>query len=140
VNRFHPDEALYASWALSIAYGRDMLLAQAAPDKPPLLFYLMAGVFFILGRVEVAGRLVGLMATIVCLDVAIGPLLIALPKLGEGKDKTQCGRQWHCYLRFCSPTISRSTNVGAARFTGRHHASGPAGQRWLVQAAKKVRH
>ena len=62
VNRFHPDEALYASWALSIAYGRDTLLAQAAPDKPPVLFYLMAGAFFVLGRVEVAGRLVGLMA------------------------------------------------------------------------------
>jgi 4-amino-4-deoxy-L-arabinose transferase-like glycosyltransferase len=61
-NRFHPDEALYASWALSIAYGRDPLLAQVAPDKPPLLFYLMAGAFFVVGRVEVAGRLIGLMA------------------------------------------------------------------------------
>ena len=64
-NRFHSDEALYASWALAIAYGRDRLLAWAAPDKPPLLFYLMAVAFFILGHTEVAARLIGLMAGVV---------------------------------------------------------------------------
>jgi 4-amino-4-deoxy-L-arabinose transferase-like glycosyltransferase len=64
-NRFHSDEALYASWALAIAYGRDRLLAWAAPDKPPLLFYLMAVAFFILGHTEVAARLLGLMAGVI---------------------------------------------------------------------------
>jgi 4-amino-4-deoxy-L-arabinose transferase-like glycosyltransferase len=64
-NRFHSDEALYASWALAIAYGRDRLLALAAPDKPPLLFYLMAAAFFILGHTEVAARLISLIAGMV---------------------------------------------------------------------------
>jgi 4-amino-4-deoxy-L-arabinose transferase-like glycosyltransferase len=64
-NRFHSDEALYASWALAIAYGRDRLLALAAPDKPPLLFYLMAAAFFILGHTEVAARLIGLIVGMV---------------------------------------------------------------------------
>lgn len=64
-NRFHSDEALYATWAMAIAYGRDRLLALAAPDKPPLLFYLMAAAFLILGRIEVAARLLGLMAGVI---------------------------------------------------------------------------
>jgi 4-amino-4-deoxy-L-arabinose transferase-like glycosyltransferase len=68
-NRFHSDEALYASWALAIAFGHDRLLALAAPDKPPLLFYLMAVAFFILGHTEVAARLIGLMAGV--LSVAL---------------------------------------------------------------------
>ena len=68
-NRFHSDEALYASWALAIAFGHDRLLALAAPDKPPLLFYLMAVAFFILGHTEVAARLLGLMAGV--LSVAL---------------------------------------------------------------------
>jgi 4-amino-4-deoxy-L-arabinose transferase-like glycosyltransferase len=65
VNRFHPDEALFSSWALAIAFGRDRLLTAAAPDKPPLLFYLMAVAFLVLGHVEVAGRLIGLMAGVI---------------------------------------------------------------------------
>ncbi len=68
-NRFHSDEALYASWALAIAFGRDRLLALAAPDKPPLLFYLMAVAFFVLGHAEVAARLIGMMAGV--LSVAL---------------------------------------------------------------------
>ncbi len=64
-NRFHSDEALYATWALNIASGRDVLLAGVAPDKPPLLFYTMAAAFLAVGRVEVAARLAGLMAGVV---------------------------------------------------------------------------
>jgi 4-amino-4-deoxy-L-arabinose transferase-like glycosyltransferase len=41
-NGFHDDEALFASWARSIAVWRDPLLQQQAVDKPPLLFYLQA--------------------------------------------------------------------------------------------------
>jgi len=43
-NRFHSDEALYATWALGIASGGDVLLAGVAPDKPPLLFIRCSGV------------------------------------------------------------------------------------------------
>jgi len=68
-NRFHSDEALYATWALEIASGRDVLLASAAPDKPPLLFYTMAAAFLALGHIEVAARLAGLMAGV--LSVAL---------------------------------------------------------------------
>jgi 4-amino-4-deoxy-L-arabinose transferase-like glycosyltransferase len=41
-NSFHPDEALFSSWARLIAVWRDPLLASQPVDKPPLLFYLQA--------------------------------------------------------------------------------------------------
>jgi 4-amino-4-deoxy-L-arabinose transferase-like glycosyltransferase len=41
-NRFHPDEALYGSFARRIASGQDPLLTGVLVDKPPLGFYLMA--------------------------------------------------------------------------------------------------
>jgi 4-amino-4-deoxy-L-arabinose transferase-like glycosyltransferase len=69
-NRFHSDEALYATWALEIASGRDVLLSSVAPDKPPLLFYTMAAAFAALGRAEVAARLAGLMAGVICVALA----------------------------------------------------------------------
>lgn len=68
-DRFHSDEALYATWALQIASGRDILLSSVAPDKPPLLFYTMAAAFATLGRTEVAARLAGLTAGV--LSVAL---------------------------------------------------------------------
>ncbi len=64
-NRFHSDEALYATWALRIATWHDPLLAGAAPDKPPLLFYTQAAAFWVLGHAEVAARLAGLIAGVV---------------------------------------------------------------------------
>jgi len=64
-NRFHSDEALYATWALRIATWHDPLLAGAAPDKPPLLFYTQAAAFLVLGHAEVAARLAGLIAGVV---------------------------------------------------------------------------
>ena len=69
-NRFHSDEALYATWALQIASGRDVLLSSVAPDKPPLLFYTMAAAFASLGRAEVAARLPGLMAGVISVALA----------------------------------------------------------------------
>jgi len=48
-----------------LPFGRDRLLALAAPDKPPLLFYLMAVAFFVLGHAEVAARLIGVMAGVI---------------------------------------------------------------------------
>ena len=50
----HPDEALYASWALRIADGSDPALLGVYVDKPPLLLYLLAGLFRS-GRLRWAG-------------------------------------------------------------------------------------
>ncbi len=61
-NRFHPDEALYASWGLLIRTGRDVWLSRQGVDKSPLLFYLMAVSFHYVWRSEVAARLPGLVA------------------------------------------------------------------------------
>ncbi len=88
VNRFHADEALYASWALSIASGRDILLAQVAPDKPPLLFYLMAAAFLILGRVEVAARLIGLLASTLSVPLMWRLALTSPAPFAQDGDKT----------------------------------------------------
>ncbi len=56
-NTFYADEALFASWARLIAVWRDPLLAMQAVDKPPLLFYLQAMFYPLLGPVEWAARL-----------------------------------------------------------------------------------
>lgn len=45
----HPDEALYASWALRIADGSDPLLLGVYVDKPPFLPYLLAGIAWLMG-------------------------------------------------------------------------------------------
>lgn len=69
----HPDEALYASWALRIADGSDPALLGVYVDKPPLLLYLLAGLFRLAGfdgqtplqpdRLIVTGRLAALLAS-----------------------------------------------------------------------------
>jgi 4-amino-4-deoxy-L-arabinose transferase-like glycosyltransferase len=64
-NRFHPDEALYASFGRLIASGRDPLLAGVVVDKPPLSFYLTAGSFLLFGGTEFAARLVPFYAGVV---------------------------------------------------------------------------
>jgi len=48
-NTFHGDEALFASWARLIAVWRDPLLTTQLVDKPPLLFYLQALFYPLLG-------------------------------------------------------------------------------------------
>ena len=65
-NRFHPDEALYASYGRLISTG-DWNLATRLVDKPPLPFYLMAGAFMRIGPNEVAARVPALAASIVSL-------------------------------------------------------------------------
>lgn len=69
----HPDEALYASWALRIADGSDPALLGVYVDKPPFLLYLLAGLFRLAGfdganspdveRLVMAGRLAALLAS-----------------------------------------------------------------------------
>ncbi|MEK7312685.1 MAG: glycosyltransferase family 39 protein [Chloroflexota bacterium] len=68
-NRFHPDEALYATFARLIASGRDPLLSTVVVDKPPLPFYLMAASMSIFGGAELAARLPTLFASLIAIAV-----------------------------------------------------------------------
>lgn len=73
----HPDEALYASWALRIADGSDPALLGVYVDKPPLLLYLLAGLFRLTGfdghaapeiqQLLITGRLAALLASVASL-------------------------------------------------------------------------
>lgn len=64
-NRFHRDEAIYSSWGLDIASGRDLLASGSPVDKPPLFLYSQALSFLLLGPTEVAARLPSLVASVV---------------------------------------------------------------------------
>ena len=64
-NRFHPDEALFSSWALKIASGENVLLSGVPVDKPPLLIYTTAISFFFFGQTEIAARLSNLAASVI---------------------------------------------------------------------------
>ncbi len=64
-NRFHPDEALFSTWALKIAHGENLLLTGVPVDKPPLLIYLSALSFFVFGQSELAARVPNLMASVI---------------------------------------------------------------------------
>ncbi len=63
-NRFHRDEAIYSSWGLDIASGRDLLVSGSAVDKPPLFLYVQALSFALFGPTEVAARLPSLVASL----------------------------------------------------------------------------
>lgn len=58
------DEALFATWARLIHAGRDPLLSAQAVDKPPLLFYLQAGAYGLLGPADWVARLPGFVASV----------------------------------------------------------------------------
>ncbi|MBN1311449.1 MAG: glycosyltransferase family 39 protein [Anaerolineae bacterium] len=72
-NRFHPDEALFATLARLIVSGRDPFLSSTTllVDKPPLFYYILAGGISLFGGTEFAARLPGLFAGL------ITPALIA---------------------------------------------------------------
>jgi 4-amino-4-deoxy-L-arabinose transferase-like glycosyltransferase len=74
-NRFHPDEALFSTWALKIARGENLLLTGVPVDKPPLLIYLSALSFFIFGQSELAARVPNLIASVISV-----PLLYQLAR------------------------------------------------------------
>ncbi|MCB0182347.1 MAG: hypothetical protein KDI62_29250, partial [Anaerolineae bacterium] len=59
----HHDEALYATWAVTLAAGDDPWLSATPIDKPPLFLLLVAGVFRLLGVTETVARLPSLLAT-----------------------------------------------------------------------------
>ncbi|MCS7260235.1 MAG: glycosyltransferase family 39 protein [Anaerolineae bacterium] len=64
-NRFHHDEAVYSTWALGIASGRDVMVSGSPVDKPPLFLYLQALSFVLFGATEAAARLPSLAAHLV---------------------------------------------------------------------------
>lgn len=69
-NTFHADEALFASWARLIAVWRDPLLGTVAVDKPPMLFYLQAMIYPLMGTPdEWPARLVNLAAGILIIPL-----------------------------------------------------------------------
>jgi len=55
--RFHPDEALYGTWARFVATGQDPMLVEHLVDKPPLFIYVLASLFGMLGASEEIARL-----------------------------------------------------------------------------------
>ena len=68
-NHFHADEALFASWARLIAIWRDPFLLSQPVDKPPLLFYLQALTYPMLGPVEWAARVPNMIASILLIPL-----------------------------------------------------------------------
>jgi 4-amino-4-deoxy-L-arabinose transferase-like glycosyltransferase len=82
-NRFHQDEALYATFARFIASGpgRGLLLSHMLVDKPPLAFYLNGLSVAVFGGGEFALRLPTLLASIVSVGLvyAIGRRLYGAP-------------------------------------------------------------
>lgn len=68
-NTFHADEALFATWARLIAIGREPLLSGQLVDKPPLLFYLQALFYPLLGPTEWAARLPNFIASILLIPL-----------------------------------------------------------------------
>ncbi len=68
-NHFHADEALFASWARLIAIWRDPLLLTKLVDKPPLLFYLQALFFPLVGPEEWAARLPNYMVSLLLIPL-----------------------------------------------------------------------
>ena len=81
-NRFHPDEALFSTWALKIARGENLLLSGVAVDKPPLLIYLMGLSYFIFGQSELAARVPNLIASVISV-----PLLYQLARRSYPADE-----------------------------------------------------
>lgn len=85
-NRFHPDEALFSTWALKIARGENLLLTGLPVDKPPLLMYLTALSFFVFGQSELAARLPNLIASVVSVVLV---WRLGVGKLVDGRSQDQ---------------------------------------------------
>ena len=81
-NRFHPDEALFSTWALKIARGENLLLTGIPVDKPPLLIYLTALSYFIFGQSELAARVPNLIASVVSIVLV---WRLAISQMGTAK-------------------------------------------------------
>ncbi|MFQ5421605.1 MAG: glycosyltransferase family 39 protein, partial [Anaerolineae bacterium] len=68
-NGFQADEALFASFARTIAVWRDPLLVLQPVDKPPLLFYAQAAFYPMFGPVQWAARLPDFIASILLIPL-----------------------------------------------------------------------
>ncbi len=68
-NSFSVDEALFASWARLIAVWQDPLLVGQVVDKPPLLFYIQAMFYPILGAFEWAARMPNIIASVLLIPM-----------------------------------------------------------------------
>jgi len=88
--RFHPDEALFASFARSIAVWRDPLLAAAPVDKPPLLFYLQALCYPFLGPREMAARLPNLFASLLTVALTFSAARSLFPVIHSAPHRNRC--------------------------------------------------
>ena len=66
-NRFHPDEALFATLGRLIITGDDPWLSETSllVDKPPLFYYVLAGGISISWASELTARLPGLFASLI---------------------------------------------------------------------------
>ncbi len=71
-NRFHPDEALFATLGRLIVTGRDLLLAHTPllVDKPPFFYYQLAAGITLSWGSEVSARLPGLFAGVISIGLA----------------------------------------------------------------------
>lgn len=76
----HPDEALYASWALRIVQGSDPALLSVLVDKPPLQLYLLAGIIWLTGAEPLRTGGIASFETIVRLP-ALAASVLSLPLL-----------------------------------------------------------
>ena len=70
--RFREDEALYAHWAWLVYSGIDVMLEQAAVDKPPLFPYTVARLFGLFTPSEAVARLPNLWASTLALPLLYG--------------------------------------------------------------------
>lgn len=70
--RFHPDEALYATYARRMALFGDFLLADSPLDKPPLGIMATAAAFGALGEGEFQARVPGIAFSLIGLCAAYG--------------------------------------------------------------------
>jgi 4-amino-4-deoxy-L-arabinose transferase-like glycosyltransferase len=68
-NTFHADEALFATWARLIAVWRDPLLANQLVDKPPLLFYLQAMFYPLMGPEMWVARIPSFIASLLVIPM-----------------------------------------------------------------------
>jgi 4-amino-4-deoxy-L-arabinose transferase-like glycosyltransferase len=114
-NRFHPDEALFSTWALKIARGENLLLTGVPIDKPPLLIYLSALSFFVFGQSELAARMPNLIASVLSvvlvwrLEVGkLGTGRLGTSRLGNGK---LVGGRPDDQSTFCQFTAYQSTSL-----------------------------
>ncbi|HSH05337.1 MAG TPA: glycosyltransferase family 39 protein [Anaerolineae bacterium] len=98
-NSYHPDEALFASWARLIGTWQDPTLLSTTVDKPPLLFYTQALFHYITDRAPWFARLPNFITSI-----------LTIPLLALG------ARRWHPASSPLLPPLFLATSPFAIQF------------------------